>query len=87
MVAADVLSEKGGVEVHFASRQTTPMNDTDGVDRALDVGAVEGRSLDSQSFTGAPTAPITDSKAASNSVSSHGGFEGDSRKVEINSRG
>ena len=79
MDAADVLLE-GRVEVHFESRQpTTPMNDTVGVGRALDAGTVEGQSLDSQSFTRTPTAPITDSK---DPVSSHGEFEGDPRKVE-----
>lgn len=78
-----VVLEKGGVEVHNESHQATPMNDTDGVGIALEVGAVEGQSLDSQSFTGASTAPITDSKAAYHSVSSHGEFEGgDSREVE-----
>ena len=76
--AADVLLE-GRVEVRLA----TPMNDdTDGVGRALDVGAVEGRSLDSQSFTETPTAPISDSKVAAKSVSSQGGIEGDPRNVE-----
>ena len=79
---ADVVLEKGGVEVHIESRQATPKNDTDGVDIALEVGVVEGQSLDSQSLTGVPTAPITDSKATYPSVSSHGEFEGDSREVE-----
>ena len=75
--AAAVL-EKSGVE----SRQATPIYDTDAVGIASEVGAVEGQSH-SQSFTGAPTAPISDSKAAYLSVSSHGEFEGgDSREVE-----
>ena len=79
---------KGGVEIHFESGQATPKNDSDGVDIALEVGVVEGQSLDSQSFTGIPTAPTnTDSKAAYHSVSSHGKFEGDSREVETTHAG
>ena len=82
MDEAGVLLVKGGVEVHIESRQATPANDTDGVGIALEVGAVEIQSIDSQSFPGAPTAPITDSEVPSNSVSSHGEFEGDSGEVE-----
>ena len=83
MDEADVVLEKGGVEVHTETCQATPMNDTDAVGIALEVGAVEGQSLVSQSFTGTPTAPITDSKAAYHSVSSHGELEGgDVREVE-----
>ena len=83
MDEGDVVLEKVGVEVHTEARQATPMNDTDGMGIALEVGAVEGQSLDSQSSTGTPTAPITDSKAAYHSVSSHGELEGgDFREVE-----
>ena len=67
---------------YIQSRQATPMNDTDRAGIASEVGAVEGQSLDSQSFTGASTVPTTNSKAVIHSDSSHGEFEGDSREVE-----
>ena len=88
MDETDVLLEKSGVEVHIEPRQATPMNNTNGVGIALDVGAVEGQSLDSQSFAETPTAPITDPKVAYHSVSSHVELEGgDFREVETTHAG
>jgi hypothetical protein len=88
MDEADVVLEKSGVEVHIESRQATPINHTDGVGLALEVGAVEGQSLDSQSFAGTPSAPITDTEAAYHSIPSHGELEGgDSGEVETTHAG